>query len=233
MHAADGQFQHSAQRAEQQHLADSAGGIYSLKAIRDALASNCAGARDAAHRGLALDHSTATVPDATLALALCGESGPALQEIERLAAAEPTNTLVNDIYLPEVKAAIALTQHKPESVSGLLASTTSYLMASKAPQVAGAASLAMNQWQQAVTDFAPGLLYRGWSLQEIANGLGQAPDYTLCLLGTARAQSHFDKAAAAKSYQQLLDIWKNADADFVPAQDARKEFTALTAPGKN
>jgi hypothetical protein len=84
-----------------------------------------------------------------------------------------------------------------------------------------------------MADFAPGLRYRGVSLEEGAVGNTQAPDYPLCLLGTARAQSHFDKAAAIRSYQQLLDIWKNADADFIPAQEARREFTALSGPAKN
>ena len=49
----------------------------------------------------------------------------------------------------------------------------------------------------------------------------------LCLLGTARAQAMLDKAAATKRYTQLLDIWKNADADFPPAQEARRELAAL------
>ena len=231
--AADKAWQHAAERAEQQHFSDAAGTFYSLKAVHDALASNCSGARDSARRGLALDHSVATVPDAALALALCGETGPALQEEEHLAAAVPNNSLNNDVYLPQVKAAIAFAEHHPERVSGLLASAGSYAQVSKAPQILGAASLAMGQWQQAVTDFLPGISYHGLSLQEGPVGTAQSPNYALCLLGTARAQSHFDKAAAAKSYQQLLDIWKNADADFVPAQEARKEFTALTSPGKN
>src|SRR5207249_1095088 len=79
----------------------------------------------------------------------------------------------------------------------------------------GRASLEMGQWQQAVTDLQPGVHYRGLALQEGPVGTAQAPDYALCLLGTARAQSHFDKAAANRSYQQLLDIWKNADSDFI------------------
>ena len=58
-------------------------------------------------------------------------------------------------------------------------------------------------------------------------GTAQSPDYTLCLLGTARAQAHFDKVAAIGSYQQLLEIWKNADADFIPAQEAKREMAAL------
>jgi eukaryotic-like serine/threonine-protein kinase len=227
IHAADQQWEHAAQRAEQQHFPDSAGTFYALKAVHDALVSDCAAARSVAHRGLALDRSAATVPDAALALALCGEAGPALQEAEHLASAVPTNTLVNDVYLPQVKAAIAMMEHRPERVSGLLASAGSYMLVSKAPQLLGRASLEMGQWQQAVTDLQPGVRYRGLALQEGPVGTAQAPDYPLCLLGTARAQSHFDKAAATRSYQQLLDIWKNADSDFIPLQEAKRELAAL------
>jgi serine/threonine protein kinase/Flp pilus assembly protein TadD len=227
IHAADQQWEHAAQRAEQQHLPDAAGTFYALKAVHDALVSNCAAARTAAHRSLALDRSAATVPNAALALALCGESGPALQEAEHLASAVPTNTLVNDVYLPQVRAAIAMMEHRPERVSGLLASAGSYMPVSKAPQLLGRASLEMGQWQQAVTDLQPGVRYRGLALQEGPVGTAQAPDYALCLLGTARAQSHLDKAAATRSYQQLLDIWKNADPDFIPLQEAKRELAAL------
>jgi len=224
MGLADQRWTEAAQRAEQQHLPDSAGSIYAVRALHDALVSNCAGAREAAHRGLALDHSTVTVPDAAFALALCGETGPALKEGEHLVAAQPTNTLASEVYLPEIRAAVALAQHHPEKVSELLAAAGSYVLVSKIPQLRGRASLDMGNWRQAVTDFAPGMRYRGLALQEGGN---QAPDYALCLLGTARAQAHFDKAAAIRSYRQLLDIWKNVDADFAPAQEAKRELAML------
>ena len=233
MHEADRQWEQAAQKAEQQHLSDAAGGFYALKALHDALVSNCSAAREAAHHGLTLDRSTATVPDAALALALCGEESEALKETERIAAEAPTNTLVNDIYLPEVKAAAALAAHHPEQVAGLLNSAAPYLLVSKVPHLLGRASLEMKHPEQAVTDFEPGLRYRGLSLSEGGNGSSQAPDYVLCLLGTARAQAEFDRAAATRSYQQLLDIWKNADADFIPAQEARRELAALTVTTKN
>ncbi|HTW57776.1 MAG TPA: protein kinase [Terriglobales bacterium] len=232
MHQADQLWDQAANRAEQQHLSDSAGGLYAIKAVHDALVSNCNAARDAAHKGLALDQSISTVPDTTLALALCGESGPALKAIEPAAADAPNNTLYNDIYLPEVKAAVALVEHHPDQVAGLLSPVSPYLLVSKAPHLAGRASLEMKKAQQALTDFEPGLRYRALVLGE-GPGAGQSPDYPLCLLGTARAQAQFDKAAATKSYQQLLDIWKNADADFIPAQEARREFAALNAAAKN
>jgi eukaryotic-like serine/threonine-protein kinase len=233
MHDADHAWEHAGQRAEQQHFADAAGGLYAVKALHDALISNCSAARETAHRALALDKSIATVPDADLALALCGEGGSALKEVERLAADAPTNTLVNDIYLPEVKAAGALAQHHPEQVSVLLNSVAPYGLVSKGPQLQGLASLQTKNPQQAVADFAPGLRYRGMGLGEATGGSSQAPDYVFCLLGTARAQAQFDKAAAIASYQKLLDIWKTADADFVPAQEAKRELAALTAQAKN
>ena len=232
IHDAEQQWSQAAQRAEQQHLPDVAAGFYASMALHDALVSNCSAAREAAHRGLVLDHSVNTVPDATMALALCGEEGAAEKELERLAADAPSNTIVNDIYLPEVKASAALAAHHPEQVAGLLSSAMPYILATKAPQLLGRASLEMNHGQQAVSDFEPCLRYRGLNLQE-GNNAGQAPDYVLCLLGTARAQAQFDRAAATRTYQQLLDISKNADPDFIPAQEARRELTALSASAKN
>jgi serine/threonine protein kinase/Flp pilus assembly protein TadD len=231
MHDADRLWEHAGQRAEQQHLSDAAGGLYAVKALHDALVSNCSAARESANRGLAIDHSIATVPDAALALVLCGDTGPALKEMARVASDAPNNTLANEIYLPEVKAAAALLQHHPEQVAGLLSPAAPYLLVSKVPHLSGRASLEMKNAQQAITDFEPGIRYRAYSLGEGANGTGQLPDYGLCLLGTARAQSQTDPAAATRTYGQLLQIWKNADADFIPAQEARREQAALA--GKN
>jgi eukaryotic-like serine/threonine-protein kinase len=227
MRLADQGWSRAAQRAAQQQFPDMAGNLNAVMALNHALASDCASARNFAHRGLALDHSAVTVPNAALALALCGEGAPAMQAMQRLVTAGPNNTLATEVYLPEVKAAGALAQHHPENVGDLLTSAGPYLLVSKAPLLLGRASLDRAQWQQAVTDFGPGMRYRGPVLQEATLSNTQQPDYTLSLLGTARAQAHFDKAVAVSSYQQLLDIWKNADSDFIPAQEAKRELAAL------
>ncbi len=227
MHQAEKEWELGATRAQQEHIPDAAGTSYALLALHDALIGNCNGSRGAAHKALALDHSMATTPDAAMALALCGESSAALSEVARAAAAAPTNTLYTDLIVPEVKAAAALAEHHPEQVATLLSSAGSYGLVSKIAQLEGRASLEMKNPQQAVTDFAPGLRYRGAGLAEGGTGSPQAPDYVLCLLGTARAQAQFNKTAATRSYEQLLDIWKNADADFVPAQEARRELALL------
>ncbi|MGE5052620.1 MAG: protein kinase domain-containing protein [Acidobacteriota bacterium] len=233
MHEADLHWEQAGKRAEQQHVPDAAGLLYAVKGLHDALVSNCGAAKDAARQALALDHSMATIPDATLALALCGEETSALKEVERASAEAPTNTLYSDIIVPQVKAAAALAQHHPERVAALLSTTAPYMMVSKAPHLLGRASLEMKNWQQAVSDFEPGIRYRGLALGEGGGGAAMAPDYVLCLLGTARGQAQFDKPAAIQSYQKLLDIWKNADADFVPAQEARRELAALQVSGKS
>ncbi len=226
MHEADQHWEQAAKRAEQQHISDAAGSIYSVKALHDALVSNCTAAKDAARKAMSLDQSIATIPNSTLALVLCGDTS-ATKEIERASAESPNNTMYSDVYLPEVKAAVALAQHHPDQVAGLLSSGLSYVLVSKVPHLAGIASLQLKKGQQAVTDFEPGIRYRQMALGEGGSGSAQAPDYSLCLLGTARAQAQFDKEAAKKTYQQLLDIWKNADADFIPAQEAHKEAAAL------
>ena len=229
MHEADRHWDSAARRAEQQHLNDAAGSFYALQSVHDALVSNCSGAKESAHHGLALDRSIATVPDAALAMALCGDGPAALKEVEHLRDESPTNTLVTDIYLPEIKAAIALSEHHPEQVAGLVSSAQPYVLVSKAPHLSGAASLATHNFQQAATDFEPGTRYKGLALQEGAGGGFQAPDYGMCLLGAARAQAQFDKATALNNYKKLLDTWKNAEADFAPAREAKKEFAELQA----
>jgi len=233
MHEADKQWELAAQSAERQHLPDAAGGIYAVKAVHDALVSDCRGALDAAHHGMTLDRSAATVPDAALALALCGEASAGVKAADQLAADAPTNSLVNDVYAPELKAAAALAAHHPDQVASLLTPAGPYLLVTKVPHLLGRASLEMKHWQQAVTDFEPGIRYRGLALSEGPNGAAQAPDYGLCLLGTARAQAQFDPVAAKRTYQQVLEIWKDADPDFIPAQEAKRELAAVNSSAKN
>jgi tetratricopeptide (TPR) repeat protein len=59
--------------------------------------------------------------------------------------------------------------------------------------------------------------------------LQRAPQRTESLLGLARAESAMgDKAAAAQTYRQLLEIWKNADPDYVAQENVQRNFSALS-----
>jgi tetratricopeptide (TPR) repeat protein len=56
--------------------------------------------------------------------------------------------------------------------------------------------------------------------------LKRAPRRTESLLGLARAENAMgDKAAATDTYRELLEIWKNADLDYAPEEEARRNVS--------
>jgi uncharacterized protein HemY len=56
--------------------------------------------------------------------------------------------------------------------------------------------------------------------------LQRAPLRTESLSGLARAESAMgDKAAATKTYRDLLQIWKDADPGYAPAEEARRNLS--------
>ena len=59
--------------------------------------------------------------------------------------------------------------------------------------------------------------------QAFESSLKRAPRRTQSLLGLARAESALgDKSAAANSYSELLQIWKNADPGYAPREEAQR-----------
>ena len=69
--------------------------------------------------------------------------------------------------------------------------------------------------------------------EAFAASLKRAPGRTQSLLGQARAESLMgDKAAAANSYGELLQIWKKADPGYAPKEEAQRyvSVSSHTAP---
>ncbi len=59
--------------------------------------------------------------------------------------------------------------------------------------------------------------------------LQRAPQRAESLLGLARAESAMgDKAAAAQTDRQLLDIWKNADPEYMAQENVQRKLSALS-----
>jgi len=59
--------------------------------------------------------------------------------------------------------------------------------------------------------------------EAFAASLKRAPRRAESLLGLARAESAMgDKAAAANSYAELLEVWKNADPGYAPKEEAQR-----------
>jgi hypothetical protein len=71
----------------------------------------------------------------------------------------------------------------------------------------------------------------GAEFQNILDHRGESPDsllYPLALLGRARAAAMTgDIARAGTAYREVLDVWRDADANLQPFEDARKEQARL------
>ncbi|HEX5235447.1 MAG TPA: protein kinase [Silvibacterium sp.] len=224
-----------AQSAAAAKLSDTEATILGTMAINEAQLDHCQAASVLGHRALALDRSVISLPNSALALALCGEAPLAMSEAAKLAKDNPDNSLMKTEYLPEVQAAAALSEHRPQEVKGLLANAEIFGVASYVPYLEGRAFLEMKQPGKAAASLEPGRRWRGAGLQagDSESGPIQFTYYPAALLLTARAQAMAgDKQSASNSYKQLLDIWKTADADFKPAADAKSELAALQQNGK-
>ncbi len=205
---------------------DAAGNVLSIEAAMEAEFGECSVAPATARRALALDASIQTLPAASFALAVCGQGASQLPALRKLAHDSPDNTLLNDVYLPQTEAAIALAEHRPQDVPRLLEPAHPYAYASFAPIVEAEALLQLHRPADALEVLKPAILYRNGEGQNGVNG--EVPSYTMATLLAARAQTQLgNKPAAIASYRRVIDLWKNADPNFKPLADAIKELSAL------
>jgi class 3 adenylate cyclase/tetratricopeptide (TPR) repeat protein len=205
---------------------DAAGNVLSTAAAFEAEYGECSSAPAMAKRALTLDASIQTLPSAAFALARCGQGSTELPALRKLAHDSPENTLLNDVYLPQTQAAMALIEHRPQDVAKLLEPATPYAFASFAPILEAEALLQLHRPADALEALKPAMMYRFGEAQNGVNGV--VPSYGMAYLLAARAQAMLgNKPAALDNYQRVIDLWKNADANFKPLLDARKERAAL------
>lgn len=219
--------QHGAQHAIQFKVPDAAGDLLSVAALEEAQLGDCSQSPAMAKKALSFDTSIQTLPYAALALALCGQGAAEASSLRKLAKASPDNTLLNLVYVPEVDAAFALQQHKPQEVAGLLEGTQPYALASVAPILQAEALLALRKPSDALTALQPALRYH---FSELFLGISapQVPSYEMATLLAARSYAMSnDKDDAVKNYQKAIELWKNSDPGFASLAAAKKELAAL------
>ncbi len=198
------------------------GAGYELDAAqREALFGNAAEAKRLAGEALALAHDRDTRYGAALALALAGSVGPADTIVDQLNNDFPDDTFVQYLYLPTVRAAVALQQKDPvRAAQGLEASTPYELGVAGGlfpVYVRGLAYLTYGDSPRAEAEF----------LKVIANPgvVLNSPIGPLARLQLARAYAlegdHFHAKAA---YQDFLIRWKDADATLPILQAAEAEY---------
>lgn len=188
-------------------------------AVYAALFGQRAQARAAAAQSLALERNQISLPQAALALALCGETTQAQSLIGEMTRQYPKDTLVNSIWLPAIRAATELERGNAGAAIELLQPLSRYEAAAEFwPQyLRGQAYLHLQAGNEAAAEFRRILDHRGQSVLSVL--------YPLAHLGLARASAMTgDVDGSRRAYQDFFAPWKDADVDLPVLIEAKKEF---------
>lgn len=188
-----------------------------------AVIGRCANAATISQRISGWSNSPDSLGRAALALALCGRSGEATAITDKLAQ-RPNDTMVKIVWLPVIRAALALHGGKPTEAVDLLLPALRYDFAWPAAgypaYVRGLAYLAQRDGQDALTEFNK-ILDHPYVYAVEAH-------YALARFGAARAAALTgDPALSRRRYQEFLDSWKDAEHDLPQVAQAQNELAAL------
>ena len=212
----------SAQRADEKEVA---AGYHAASALQEALVGNTSQATLQAQVALAASTGRDVQSVSAIALGLAGDATQATRLAADLAKRFPEDTLVQSVYLPMIRAAIAVQARKGDAAIEALAPAAPYDLSSFSlplypAYLRGLASLAAHEGAPAATEFQKVLKYR---LLENGDPIG-----ALANLGLARAYVlQGDNAKAKTAYQDFLAIWKDADPDIPIFIAAKSEYAKL------
>ena len=167
------------------------------------------------NKALSLERGKEVMTRATLALAAAGQEREAEAFADELHNERPHDTLLNELWLPTIRAAICLRQGKAKEAIEELEITERFERAGEFyPQYLRALSLLeLNRTKTAARE-----------LDKILSSRGEAPlssIYPLAQLGKARALK--DKT----EYEKFFELWQEADKDMPARLAAEKEYEKL------
>jgi tetratricopeptide (TPR) repeat protein/predicted Ser/Thr protein kinase len=164
-----------------------------------------------------------------LALAMCRDTAQAEKLAAETSKLFPNGTIWNAVQLPEIRAAIALNRDQPAKSVELLASASPYERSYLgAVYLRGLAYLRLHKGAEAEAEFQKIVDHKGasWGATWIHPYWGQF--YSLSHLGLARGSALAgDTAKAKKAFQNLFELWKDADRDLPILQQAKAEYAEL------
>jgi hypothetical protein len=168
-------------------------------------------------------------------LGLAGDAAQATRLAADLAKRYPQDTFVQSVYLPTIRAAIALQAGKGDAAIEALAPTAPYDLSGSAITLypayfRGEAYLAAHQGAPAAAEFQKVLKYRTLEFGDPVGALAQSGLARAYMLEAQSAQGFDADAARAKaraSYQDFLALWKDADPDIPILIAAKSEYAKL------
>ena len=198
----------------------------SVFALREAELGNAAGAKSLADEALKQNPGRDARMWTALALARAGYMQEAQALVDELNRDFPLDTLMQNEALPSIRAAMHLNNDKPLQALEVLNVVVPYELTQDAiafmypAYLRGEAYLDANQPQKALAEFEKLSIHRGIVSNSITGALVRLQ------IARAYAMSQ-DIDAAAKSYQEFLELWKNADVDLQPVKQASVEYAKL------
>jgi len=213
--------------AKRSGLTEFASGAKLAQALDEVVMGNLPEAKKQTTEALADSQDRDTLSGAAQAFAFLGDTARAQELADKVAQQYPLDTLLNDITLPMIRAAIAMHASKfTEAVSDLEAATPYELGAGPAGAgfgvlyLRGDAYLHAHDGPSAAAQFQKILDHQGVSPTD--------PLYSLANLGLGRAYAlQGDTAKARVAYQNFLATWKDADPDVPTLKQAKDEYARL------
>ena len=162
-----------------------------------------------------------------LAFARAGDNEQARRMADSLDKDSPLNTLVQNYSLPTIRAAMKLNAKDPNGAIEALKPARQYELSANPSfnglypaYIRGLAYLQLANGRLAAAEFQKLVDHRGLVGTDVIGALAY--------LEMARAQRMMgDKVAAAKWYEQFLDLWEVADSDIPILKQAKAEYANL------
>jgi eukaryotic-like serine/threonine-protein kinase len=210
--------------AAREELKEQAAGIKAGVAITEAIVGDCRAAKNDTGTSIGEFSDGTNRRGAALALAICGEAPEANKLIEGEVHDHPEDTLLNQLYVPLVKAFNSLQKGNGAEAAAALQparrfdlSTDPFAFAYAALYVRGLAYLKMKDGEKAAEEFKKILDNPGRGTVSALRPMAQ--------LQMARAQvMNGDTGKAKAEYQDFLAAWKDADADVPALAEAKAEY---------
>jgi eukaryotic-like serine/threonine-protein kinase len=176
---------------------------------------------EAATAGLAISQGYSVKLIAADSMAFAGDDKIALQLASEIAKDRPDDTLVHEVYVPTVQAAVALNGGNAKNAIELLQPALTYDKGYPSSMyVRGLAYLKSGQGTEATEEFQKILARHNMTPAD--------PLMSLSHLGLARAYALSGNSAKSRAaYQDFFALWKDANPDIPLLKQAQSEYAKL------
>jgi eukaryotic-like serine/threonine-protein kinase len=203
---------------------DTAAGFLANQALLEAQVGNITQARERAAASMTLSRTRQNLPVIAVTSALAGDSRQAQEIVDELRRRYPTDTVVNNVYIPSAVAVLESNQGNAGKGIDILKTSSRFELGvgyGFLPiYIRALTYLREKKGQEAAAEFQKILNQRSWG--------AVVPTYSLSYVGLARAYALTgDNTKSRKAYQDFFALWKDADPDVPILKEAKAEYANL------